>query len=123
MAIMLGTGEILSFFAMVSATGATIKTVATLSIKADMMPAKSDNEMMAHFTLGVFSMIISARSDGILDSINNETTPIVPAIIRITFQSTAENTILIGRIPSATKSAADAKAIYALYLGNASNRA
>jgi hypothetical protein len=95
--------------------------LATLSIKAEIIPAKSDNEIIAHLTFGIFAMIISASSDGIFDSINSETMPIVPAIIRITFQSTEKKTLPTGRIPKTTKSAADASAMYALYLGNISS--
>ena len=110
-AIMLLTGEILSFFAMVMATGATMRTVATLSTKAEIIPANSARETMAHLTFGVFSMIISARRAGIFDSMNKETIPIVPAIIMITFQSTAKNTCPMGRIPEITKTAAEVNAI------------
>ncbi len=91
-AMMLGTGETFNFFAMVKATGATMSTVATLSIKAEIMPANRDKAMIAHLTLGVLRIIKSASRAGILDSINKETIPIVPAIIMMTFQSTAKNT-------------------------------
>ena len=73
---------------MFKATGATIKTVATLSTNADTIPANNAKEIMAHFTFGVFSIIMSANLEGILDSMKRDTTPIVPAIIKITFQST-----------------------------------
>jgi len=46
-AITLGTGDIFSFFAMVTATGATIKTVATLSTKAEIIPANKAKDIMA----------------------------------------------------------------------------
>ena len=68
-AIMLFTGDILSFLDIVSATGATIRTVATLSTKADITPAKSESAIIAHLTLGIFAIMISARSAGIFDSI------------------------------------------------------
>jgi hypothetical protein len=122
MAMMLGTGEMFSFLAMMSATGATISTVATLSTNAEMIPANSDRATTAHFTSGIRSMIRSARSDGILDSMNSETTPIVPAIIRMTFQSTEPKTLSNGRMPSATNSAAEARAMAARNFGNTSNR-
>ncbi len=117
MDMILGTGEILSFLQMVSATGATMSTVATLSTKAEMIPANRESETMAHFTFGVFAMMKSAKSDGILESIKRETSPMVPAIIRITFQSTVVNTFENGRIPKATKMVAVAMAIFALCLG------
>lgn len=92
-AITLGTGDIFSFFAMVTATGATIKTVATLSTKAEIIPANKAKDIMAHFTLGVFAIMISASFEGIFESINKPTTPMVPAIIMITFQSTEKKHI------------------------------
>ncbi len=113
-AIMPGTGDIFNFLDIVSATGATIRTVATLSIKAEIIPAKRDREMIAHLTFGILVIIISARSEGIFDSINSETIPIVPAIIIITFQSTEKKTLFSGMIPRITKSAAEVSAIYAL---------
>jgi hypothetical protein len=111
MAIMLLTGDILSFFAISKATGATIKTVATLSTNAEIMPANNDNDIIAHLTFGIFSRMISASNAGIFDSMNNDTIPIVPAIIKITFQSTVENTLFIGNIPVNTKIKADNSAI------------
>ena len=82
-----GTGLIFSFLAIVRAIGATIRTVATLSTKAEMSPAKTASEMTAHLTFGVFWMILSAIRAGIFDSMKSETSPIVPKIIRITFHS------------------------------------
>ncbi len=108
---MLLTGDIFSFFEMVRATGATIKTVATLSTKAEMNPENRDNAIIAHLTFGVFAIIRSARREGIFESINSETTPMVPAIISMTFQSTEPKTLPMGRMPSITKSAADANAM------------
>ena len=64
MQIMLGTGEMLSFLHSASATGAIIRTVATLSTNAETMPAK-----IAHLTLGIFDIRTSLISCGILDSI------------------------------------------------------
>jgi hypothetical protein len=55
--------------------------------------------------------MISASNAGIFDSMNNDTIPIVPAIIKITFQSTVENTLFIGNIPVNTKIKADNSAI------------
>jgi hypothetical protein len=55
--------------------------------------------------------MISASFEGIFESINKPTTPMVPAIIMITFQSTAKNTSLIGKILKITKHAAEASAI------------
>ena len=95
------------------ATGATISTVATLSTKAEMIAANTDRLMMAHLTLGTRLMMRSARRAGMRDSMNSATVPMVPAIIMITFQSTAEKTSPGGMMPSATKSAAEPSAMKA----------
>jgi len=75
------------------------------------MPANNANDIIAHFTFDLFSIIMSASNDGILDSIKKKTTPIVPAIIIITFQSTAESTFPKGSIPNEINNRAEAKAI------------
>ncbi len=111
MQIRLGTGEIFSFLEMFKATGAIISTVATLSTKAETTPAKIEREMIAHFMFGIFSMIKSARSDGIFDSMKSATMPIVPAIIIKTFQSNVLSRSLKGRKPSAMKTTAEPKAM------------
>ena len=110
MAMTLGTGEIFSFFAMVTATGATIRTVATLSTKAEMTAAKTDRAMIVHLILGTERMIRSASREGMRDSMKILTMPIVPAIIIRTFQSTAEKTLSNGRMPKTTKITAATKA-------------
>ena len=46
-----------NFFESVSATGATISTVATLSTKADIIPANSAMATAAHLTLGIFPLL------------------------------------------------------------------
>ena len=73
---------------MAMAIGAIIRTVATLSMKAETSPAKSESTTMAHLTFGTFSRIRSARSAGIFDSIRSATIPMVPAIIIRTLKST-----------------------------------
>ncbi len=96
------------------ATGATISTVATLSMKAEIIPENNARAIIAHFTFGVFSIRMSANLEGILASIKRDTTPMVPAIIKITFQSMAANTSILGKIPanpSTTKITADPSAI------------
>ncbi len=117
MAITLGTGDISSFFEMVMATGATISTVATLSTNADIKPAKTERAIIAHFTSGTLLSIISARREGIPDSIKRSTIPIVPVIIKITFQSISVSTSPKGSVPEITNKAAEARATYARYLG------
>ena len=84
-----GTGLVLSFLQMANATGAIIKTVATLSTKAEITPANSASATAAVLTLDTLDMIISASRDGILLSINSFTSPIVPAIISKTLKSIA----------------------------------
>ena len=84
MEINTGTGEIFSFLEMASPTGATIKTVATLSTKALITPAKRAKAVTAHLTLGTFVIRSSARRAGIRLSINRVTVPMVPPIISST---------------------------------------
>ena len=122
MAMMTGTGLMSSFLASASATGATISTVATLSTKAEISPANRESATTAHLVLGTFSIMISAISAGMRDSINSTTVPMVPAIISRTFQSMAAGTSAQGRMPSTTKSSADAAAIYARYLPKIKSR-
>ena len=81
MAMSTGTGEIFSLRAMARPTGATIKTVATLSTKALMTPANNASMHTAHRTSGTRTMSISARRAGIRLSMNSATVPIVPAIM------------------------------------------
>ena len=69
MQIIEGTGEISSFLQKAIATGAIISTVATLSTKAETMPAKSERATTTHLTFGIFEIRISDMSCGILDSI------------------------------------------------------
>ena len=80
-AIIIPTGLIFSLREISRAIGAIMSTVATLSIKAETIPANRDSDTMVHFTLGTFSRMMSAISAGILDSISRDTMPIVPAII------------------------------------------
>ena len=96
------TGEKSSFFAVASATGAIIRTVATLSMKADISALKSERNMTVHFMLGALLVMISASREGIPESMNRETVPMVPAIIMITFQSMAPGTFDTGSIPRTT---------------------
>ena len=104
------TGDRFSFFAMASATGAIIRTVATLSTNADTTPANTDSATATHMTLGVFCSRRSAMRSGILDSINSATVPIVPASIRRTFQSMAVKTEDSGIAPETTKMTAEMSA-------------
>ena len=109
------TGDMFSFFDNTIAMGASIKTVATLSIKAEIKPAKRDRHTIIHFTFGTSLMILSAMRCGILDSVKRATKPIVPAIIKITFQSMAKKTSLKGSIPKSTKIRADEQATIGLW--------
>ena len=109
------TGDMFSFFDNTIAMGASIKTVATLSIKAEIKPAKRDRHTIIHFTSGTLFIILSAMRCGILDSVKRATKPIVPAIIKITFQSMAKKTSLKGSIPKSTKIRADEQATMGLW--------
>ena len=82
----IGTGEIFSFLQMAMPTGATISTVATLSINAEINPENRDIRMMSHMTVLALSISTSAIRLGIFDSIKKCTSTIVPAIIIRTFQ-------------------------------------
>ena len=84
MEISTGTGEIFNFLEMARPTGATISTVATLSTKALMTPAKRARAVTAHFTFGTLVIRSSARRAGIRLSMNRVTVPMVPPIIRRT---------------------------------------
>ena len=97
MAITLFTGDILSFLAVVTATGAIINTVATLSISR-YNSGKSAKAIIAHFTLGTRLMIWSA---------NNEHFRFYKEVYythgagnhKNNIQSTVAITLLIGKIP------------------------
>ena len=102
----IGTGEIFSFLQIAIPTGATISTVATLSINAEMNPENSDMRMMTHMTVGALSRRISAIRLGIFERIKNSTRTIVPQIIRRTFQLIAPGMEARGSIPVITKMAA-----------------
>ena len=68
MQMIMGTGLILSFLQMARPTGATMRTVATLSMNADMMPEKSDIRIVTHMTFFEMRRSASAILFGILDS-------------------------------------------------------
>ena len=122
MDMIMGTGLMPIRLAMARATGATIRTVATLSTKADIMPANNASAMMAQHTLGTWAMIMSASLAGIFDSMNMETMPIVPAIIRSTLKSMLSMILSSGSMPEAIKQHADIRATQVLYFGRASIR-
>ncbi len=58
-----------------------------------------------------------------MDSMKRNTMPIVPAIIMITFQSTAAATLATGRMPRITNSAAEPSAMWVRNFGKASSPA
>ena len=64
----IGTGLILSFLQIAMPTGATMSTVATLSMKAETMPAKSDIRIVTHITFFARRSSMSAIRFGIWDS-------------------------------------------------------
>ena len=127
MAVSTGTGEIFSFRAIASPTGATIKTVATLSTKALMTPAKSASIETAHLTFGTRAISSSARRSGIRLSMKRATVPIVPASMSSTLKSMAraasrrENSQNPAP-PNARNPAAPPNAIHGRYCGSPSIR-
>ena len=102
----MGTGEIFSSRQIAIATGATIRTVATLSIKAEISPANRDMKIVTVRTLPDFSRRISAIFAGMPLSIKKSTISMVPHIIMSAFQLTAPGTACRGRIPSTMNSTA-----------------
>ena len=109
------TGEILNFFATTSTIGAIISTVATLSINADTIPANTARATVIHLIFGVFFIMNSASNSGIFDSMNRDTKPMVPSIIKSTLKSISESILPTGNIPSITNIQADPKAMKCLY--------
>ena len=99
---MVGTGFIFSFLQISSPTGASISTVATLSTKAEISPEKADRATTAQQAFGTRFRIMSASREGIPVSTNRETSPIVPAIIMITFQFMSGSTSPTGSTPKRT---------------------
>ena len=71
MPMMKGTGLVLSFLQISMAMGAIIRTVATLSTKAEITPANRARATAAIWTLGTFSMMRSDSRAGILLSMNS----------------------------------------------------
>jgi hypothetical protein len=104
------------------AIGATMSNVATLSMKAEMSPEIKASSMIASFKFGVLRIIQSPSAAGALDSMNKDTTPIIPAIISITFQSTIEMTSPTRTIPKTTNSNAEESATQCLYFGSAKSK-
>ena len=115
--ITIGIGDIFNFLATIMVIGTIIKTVATLSTNADIIPAKIDNDTINHFVFGTLFIIVSDNSDGIFDSINNDTIPMVPVIINNTLKSISLIALSIGIIPIMIKIIAIVKAMYDLYFG------
>ena len=107
----IGMGEIFSFLQTAIPTGATIRTVATLSTNADMNPENRDMKMMTHITFFALSSSQSAIRFGILDCIKKSTRTMVPPIISRTFQLIADRIDPSGRIPLTMKISAVASTI------------
>ena len=76
--------KLVAFLAILRATGAIIKTVATLSTKAETIAEKSDKSIVIHLVLLDILIIESDNLLGILESINKLTVPIIPSIINNT---------------------------------------
>ena len=120
-------GDMFCFLHTARAMGATISTVATLSINADTTPANTDIATTAARTFLNLDNITSAMRIGILDSMKRDTMPIVPAIIISTLKSIAP--IKVEKVKSTDLSmashtentTAEARAIYGLNLGSANS--
>ena len=120
MAMIKGTGLVLSFLHISMAIGAIIRTVATLSTNAEIIPAKSESATAAACTVPTLSIMRSAMSAGILLSMNSCTSPMVPAIISRTLKSMDGMIWLSGSIPDMMNKSAEPSAINGLYLLNIS---
>ena len=68
MQMMAGTGEIFRRLQMARATGAIISTVATLSTKAEISPAKSERARTIHLTELTRAMMKSLSCIGMRES-------------------------------------------------------
>ena len=104
------TGLVPRRVAMASATGATIRTVATLSTNAEIKPANTDSATATHMTFGVFFSSRSAMRSGIFDVMNSDTVPIVPASIIRMFQLISPSAAETGIAPETTIMTAEASA-------------
>ena len=93
MEMMAGTGDIFCFLHTARAMGAIIKTVATLSTKADTTPESTAIATMAILTFPNLDSMTSAMRMGIFDSMNRVTIPMVPAIIMRILKSMAPTTV------------------------------
>jgi len=82
-----GTGFVRNLRQSSSATGATMRTVATLSTNAEITPANSAMHTAVICTVGTLSIKRSAKREGMRLSINSATRPMVPAIMRSTLKS------------------------------------
>ena len=69
MAMIMATGSVFSFRHTAMPTGATIRTVATLSMNAETMPENRDMRMVTHMTLGALCSSASAMRPGICEAI------------------------------------------------------
>ena len=114
-AMIKGTGLVLSFLQISRATGAIISTVATLSTNAEIIPANSESATAATITFGQQDKTRSASSSGILLSIKSATRPMVPAIMSSTFKLLISRPVPqiseSGSIPVAINSTAEPSAI------------
>ena len=111
----IGTGEIFSFFEIAIATGAIIRTVATLSTNAEITPANNDRKMVTIQTLPDFSSSVSAMRIGIFDSIKKKTITIIPNSMSSTLKFRTDGRFAIGTIPVQMNSSAAAAAAYTRY--------
>ena len=119
MAIIMFTGLISSFFANARAMGATIKTVATFSTKAEIKPVKIQIKSIAHPVLFDLSTISSAKKAGTLLLIKLSARANVPTKMPITFQFIEKKASLVEIAPVNISNSAPVIATYILLLGQA----
>src|SRR3989338_4197163 len=111
-AIIMFIGFILIFFANDNAMGATIRTVATFSTKAEMKPVNAHVASMAQEVFLVLFTILSAMYAGPRLSMNIFATIKVPTKMPMTFQLIAKKASFKDIVPTRTRSAAPPTAMW-----------
>ena len=99
MAIIIVAGFMLSFLARARAMGATIKTVATFSTKAEMNPVSTQMRRIAQAVFLALLTMISAMKAGTRLSMNRSARTRVPTKMPMTFQLIARKASLYDSTP------------------------
>jgi hypothetical protein len=116
------TGLIFNLFASEKAIGATIRTVATFSTRAEIKPVRRQINSIAQAVFFALSTMTSAICAGIRLSIKMSATISVPMNIPITFQLMAKKACL-GEIALRSKRAAEPQtAIKVLFVEKNTNK-